>query len=255
MRAHRVHPILALGVGVMLANVCATLAPALSPTLRLAAFNWLNLAFVPLILLSALWLTWITLRDAARTSFDPALPLFRRDMQFALAENTRRQQMTSKLQSLWAQHGMHWGWPPGARSDNTLQFFLSRGSTIVDVNLYALGRLAARLQQTSFSYRPFLSVHIGQGNIGVPSLQLIPIPSKEQPVVPDDPAMLPDKAEIQRDLDSAVIVDGADTHITSQSLRDFLERYGIYLRELAQDRRAARLEIALRHLEEIRGYP
>lgn len=255
IQTHRVYPILALGIGIVLANAGATMIPAIWPSMRLEMISCLNLLLVVAVFLCALRLTYVTLQDSGRSSFETVIPLFKQEMLLSLAENIRWQRMTDALKETWTkQLGLNWGYPAAAAWRQSIDFSFSTKGVIIGVNLRALTTLAEILHKHSSEYKSYLNISIGQNNTIAPVLKLVPVKhaSNSQNSTSDD-RMLDSPSAFRSRVQTALddIPRFAKTDTTSQSLRDFLGQYGVYLRELVQSRRVPKLEAALQHLKDV----
>lgn len=257
VRTHRTFPILSFGLGVVFANVIAVLCNGLFPSASWHALPWLNLLFVPCVFVSALWLTWMTIQDATAPGFDSSMPMFRRDMRHALAENIRRARMNdATIQAVMAT-GFRWGYEYVSSEKRYRDFATSEDGIIVDVNVDAMKSLYAKTMSLVPGSTPHITAHIGQPSTYSPTLRVIvPIDAKDRATENTEAEVSvfgkldESREQVQNLLDAAIQMKAPSSHLT-KSLSQFLQRYGLYLRDLAQDRRAARLESTLERLEEI----
>src|SRR5262249_52290125 len=131
-----------------------------------------NLICVPVLLFCGLYLTHVSVRDAARSSFDTAMPLFRRDMRMALAENVRRQRLNELFQEHCQKRNMCHGWPIGY-GKRVIDFTVPFKGIIVDIDVRAMDTLDLALRKHAKGSVAYINLIIGQQDVGVPLMKLV----------------------------------------------------------------------------------
>ena len=231
---------------------------------------------IPILLILSAYLIWVTLRDAVHVGFEP---LFRRDMCFELAHSVRQRKMTTALIEACATLGLKYGYPRGVHTHNR-ELTPNTHGVLVDIDLSALGKLAAILKQRSRHIDAYILIEIGQRAFYLPALKFVvnpttttmpkdsATPSNQQDTpslspasedaatdsaLPSDPLLFIDQERdtILRLLEAAIIMSRTASHKRPDSLTNYWNRYGDLMHALIADRRSHELVAVLDRLRDI----